>query len=109
MRGVLAQRLRRRRQDSIPGESRPAEYSWPCLSLVQSPLFEPRLVRALISAARHERTDFGNPSQLSGCPNSSISRWPATPELLRPQMRLENGLEAQRLLPLLPRMVGSPW
>jgi hypothetical protein len=29
-------------------------------------------------------------------------------ELLRPQMRLEYGLEAQRLLPLLPRMVGSP-
>jgi hypothetical protein len=87
--------------DSIPGRVTPSRVQLAVSKPAQSSLFEPRLVRAPISAARYERTrPLGDPSQLSGCPNGSISRWPPTPvELLRPQMRLEYGLEAQRLLP----------
>ena len=64
--------------DSIPGESRPAEYSWPCLSR-RSRLSSSRGSFALRSVPRVTSAPiFGDPSQLSGCPNGSISRWPAT-------------------------------
>jgi hypothetical protein len=64
---------------SIPRRvTRPAEYSWPCLSR-RSRLSSSRGSFALRSVPRVTSAPiFANPSQLSGCPNGSISRWPAT-------------------------------
>jgi hypothetical protein len=96
--------------DSIPRRVTPSRVQLAVSKPAQSPLFYRRGSFALRSVPRvTSAPTFGDPSQLSGCPNGSISRWPATPlELLRRHMRLEYGLEAQRLLPLLPTMVGSP-
>ena len=72
--------------DSIPGESRPAEYSWPCFKPAQSSLFEPRLVRAPISAARHERTDLWRSISIKRLPqrkHQSLARDPWSCSSLR--------------------------
>lgn len=54
----------------------------------------PRLVPAAISAARHERTDLWRSISIKRLPNGSIFAGPRPVEVLRPQMRLEYGLEA---------------
>jgi hypothetical protein len=62
-----------------PGESRPAEYSWPFL-IRRSRLSPTAAARSRSDRCRASRAHptFGDPSQLSGCLNGSICRWPAT-------------------------------
>jgi hypothetical protein len=96
--------------DSIPRRVTTSRVQLAVFEPAQSSLFEPRLVRAPISAARHERTDLWRSISIKRLPqrkHQSLARDPSS--LLRPQMRLEYSLEAQRLLPYLPpRMIGSP-
>jgi hypothetical protein len=66
--------------DSIPRRVTPSRVQLAVSKPAQSPPFYSRGSFALRSVPRvTSAPTFGDPSQLSGCPNGSISRWPATP------------------------------
>jgi hypothetical protein len=86
--------------DSIPRRVTPSRVQLAVSMPARSPLFYSRGSSALRSVPRvTSAPTFGDPSQLSACPTEALVAGLRPPELLRHQMRLEYGLEAQRLLP----------